>query len=142
VRHVFPLLAVLSLAFAPVPLPRHDPGPDDLKLMQGEWELNHSLKDGVRTPPVRPAFWNIKGDRLISSVYVRKGCLSRIVLDGRTTPRSIDLCHTGDNDDPMQGRYRLEKDTLRVSFGEKRPPDLTDLTGGSDAVWVFKRVKH
>ena len=33
------LTTVLSLAFAPAPLPRPDTGKDDLKKMQGTWEV-------------------------------------------------------------------------------------------------------
>jgi uncharacterized protein (TIGR03067 family) len=134
------LLTALSLAaFAPPPKPKHDHGKEDLKLIQGVWALDHTVKGGVRTPPEREAFWTIQGDTLTSTLYLRKGCRCRIVLDGRRTPRSIDLRHWGEDDEPMLGRYSVDGDTLRVSIGERRPRDLSG-SGPSGCVWVFKRV--
>jgi hypothetical protein len=44
-----PLLALLSLAFAPVPLPKVRPGTpsDDLKAMQGTWYRTSLISNGT-----------------------------------------------------------------------------------------------
>jgi uncharacterized protein (TIGR03067 family) len=137
-RRVLLLLAVVLLGFAPVPF--SDPEKADLKKMQGSWILASAHKDGVREEVKQEAVWTIKDDCLTTTLDGVPGSTLFIKLDGTTAPRSIDLRDDRGNDKAALGRYRVEDDTLTVSLGEKRPPDLSG-KGPCNGVWVFKRKK-
>jgi uncharacterized protein (TIGR03067 family) len=134
--------AALSLGFAPAPLPKPDHGKADLEKMQGAWVLAYAIKQGcLREEPDQEAVWVIKGDVLTTSLGGKPGSTCYVTLDGRTTPRSIDLRNRRGEADPAPGRYSVDGDTLTVCIGEKRPRDLSG-HGPSNGVWVMKRKKR
>jgi uncharacterized protein (TIGR03067 family) len=140
-RLVLPMLAVWSLGFAPVPLPRPDPAKEDLKRLQGAWVLAFSVKNGLREDQSQKGVWRIEGNRITTMLDGRKITTVSIVLDARTTPRSIDIISSASGGARVPGRYSVEGDTLKVCLGAKRPADLSG-NGTSNGVWVFKRVKR
>jgi uncharacterized protein (TIGR03067 family) len=143
-RCVLPVLAVLSLAFAPVPFPKRQTADvaADLEAMQGTWVLADAHKDGVREKVTGRCLWVIKGDRVSASLDGKKGSTCFIRLDGAAKPRFIDLLNRRDDKAANNpGRYRLRGDTLTVCLGKDRPRDVSGY-GPSNGVWVFKRVER
>jgi uncharacterized protein (TIGR03067 family) len=140
VRLTVPLLAVVSLGFAPLPFPKPDPSKKDLQRMQGTWVLVASHRDGMRADLRHEAVWLITGDVLTISLDGTPERPRLIKLDGRTAPGSIDLSPGRPGDHPLAGRYRVDGDTLTIRIGVERPPDLSG-RGPGNGVWVFKRRK-
>src|SRR5437899_1954871 len=84
-------LAALSLAFAPAPLPRPKPDPrkEDLKQMQGEWEVVSRALAGRPLSGLNKV--GIIGDRL--TYYRTDGTVATkwaLALDTKKAPRWID----------------------------------------------------
>jgi uncharacterized protein (TIGR03067 family) len=132
------LVAVLAMAFAPVPKPRSR---TDLEKLQGSWEQAHFSPDG--------GLWakgagvdTYKGDRLSC---VRKGqllCRWKVALDPSRRPKAIDL--KGDNGELLPCAYKLDGDELTLAHPTEpgrngRPAKLTPHKGA--VVTVFKRAK-
>jgi uncharacterized protein (TIGR03067 family) len=149
-RRTLPLLALLSLAFAPAPFPKRqaaDAAAGDLKTMQGAWLLVCELKNGRQEDMTRECVWLIQGDRIRTFLDGKEGSTSFIKLDGRSKPRSIDLRTQRDQASYLPGRYVLEGDLFKICLGDPndlrnlRPRDLSG-SGQSRGVWVFKRKKH
>jgi uncharacterized protein (TIGR03067 family) len=142
-RRVVPIVVVLSLGFAPAPVYRERPGSrvDDLKAMQGEWVLAYAHRNGAREGVTQEVVWAVRGDRIITTLDGRKGSTSFFELDGRTTPRSIDLRDGREAAGVAPGRYSVDRDTLKISIGAKRPADLSG-GGTPTGVWVFHRKKR
>ena len=61
------LLAALSLAFAPAPLPRLAKPKTDLQKMQGDWEMVTETIAGRKTCPGCCTPWRITGTRRSTS---------------------------------------------------------------------------
>ncbi len=118
-RAIPPLLAaaILSLAFAPAPLPKPDSGKEDLKRMQGRWvSLPRVLPDGEMVPGGLEVVF--AGDRM---TFCRggSGIDWRISLDGTTRPKSLDMLATGPTADRsfvVRGRYALENGSLTICY--------------------------
>src|SRR5262245_18838494 len=98
------LLALASLAFAPAPFPKPDPGKEDLEKMQGSWVLSYAHNRGMREEVSGKVVCTIKGDVLTATLDGKKGSTCYIKLDARTNPRSIDLSSRRGQADPAQGR--------------------------------------
>jgi uncharacterized protein (TIGR03067 family) len=154
-RSVLPLFALLaSLAFAPAPV--HRPKPDDLKAMQGEWQLHKWIDNGreataadVRKVGVDAAI-KVAGDQWTQSIWLptadgsleERGTLTVRKVDQMKSPKQIVLgCDYGD----LVCIYRLDGDTLAIRCGDVgvAPADFTSsttlpLTGASE-IMVFKR---
>jgi uncharacterized protein (TIGR03067 family) len=141
-RRVLPLLAVLSLAFAPAPFPRpekRDPSTEDLKWMQGTW-------DDVSIPEGQVIV--IAGDKMSLYSGDRSPRTLRIHLDARKSPRTIDARaldarDTDETSSTRPGVYKLEGGTLLIHLdlvGDSRPTDFK-LTKCSHWLYVLKRKK-
>src|SRR5262249_12053598 len=64
-RRLLPVLVLLSLAFAPAPLPK---GPAaDLEKMQGVWVVESFIGNGVRMPATQENVWTIAGSRVTTT---------------------------------------------------------------------------
>jgi uncharacterized protein (TIGR03067 family) len=148
-RRFLPLIAILSLAFAPAPFPRPlkaDPGKADLKKMQGEWEC---------------VSWSLNGNplvtvnRRVTAVYDgnRMSCLTNgvatakwvVTLDPSKEPKRMDLKDVNAPGETLLGIYKLDGDTLTCAFRNQantseRPTDFNPhrLMG----VEVYKRKKR
>jgi uncharacterized protein (TIGR03067 family) len=136
------LLTLVSLAFAPAPVYR--PKPDtrtDLEKMQGDWVLVYAHKNGVREEVTRQVVWTINGDCIIATLDGKKCSTTYFELDGRTTPRSIDLLNKRDGVKSVPGWFSVDNDTLKFCRDEERPADLSGF-GTSNGVWVFDRKKR
>jgi uncharacterized protein (TIGR03067 family) len=153
---VLPLLAVVSLAFAPAPPPREQ-NKDDLTLLQGEWEL-------VRMIDQRGRVADLDADERAVLSFSGRRCSFRdgpanttewvITLDSSCTPKRIylrypeELLKEAPHLADLGGGwwiYRLETQALTIRFsGDKDglPADFTSPPSGDTAdvdICVFKR---
>jgi uncharacterized protein (TIGR03067 family) len=105
-----PLLAVLSLAFAPAPPSRPDPSKDDLKAMQGEWRITRYVSDGWSRP--EKDFFPVK----MSGTRLSGVCNPpvEIALNARARPKRIDLKVSRTL--TIEGIYRLEGDEVTICW--------------------------
>src|SRR5262245_51877078 len=117
-RYVLPLLAVVPLGLAPVPLPKPTLAQADLKAMQGDWVLTSTICDGSETNVGVNLAWRIKGNGLS---HVLEGTVNpplTITLGGSKGYRTMNMKIDGTT---CLAIYRLDGDTLRVATGEPRP---------------------
>jgi uncharacterized protein (TIGR03067 family) len=137
------LAAVLSLAFAPAPLPRPAKHKDDLTQAQGMWLLVSEVVSG-HAQNLRPLHVRIQGDRLS---FIVKGVTADewfITLDSKKAPKHLNMRRIP-NGPPngALGTYTVAGDllTLNINFGGPRPADLT---GGrpNERMMMFKREKR
>jgi uncharacterized protein (TIGR03067 family) len=124
-RRFLPLLVLLSLAFAPAPLPRPERKADDSKKMQGRWVLVSRLYEGRQTSHVVAAV-EVEGDRW---TYVNaKGdwrASGKMTLDTSKVPRRLDW-----GPGQHRGVYELRGDTLVFVFTTAGARDeVRDLDG-------------
>jgi uncharacterized protein (TIGR03067 family) len=135
--------ALSALAFAPAPLPRPDRGKDDLKRMQGTWELvsfkvrGHPQQTGVHRAV-------IAGERM--TYYDKNGRLWSewwLSLDTAKAPRRF-VWKKGGSTGPVRfrGTYLLGKDELTIYYSDVGSP--ADFEGGKPGrcCEVFKRAKR
>jgi uncharacterized protein (TIGR03067 family) len=141
-RHVLMLLAVLSLAFAP--LPRSRPKPDgraDSQKVQGEWVLVHASTGGKSDGNVLEGLvFSGNGFRMLGPVGYRGDWT--FAMNPKAGPKSLDMVAPGGGL-LIEAVYSLEGDTLRIcshTSATKRPSDVSG-SGPSESLWVFKRKK-
>ena len=143
------LLAALALCLQvegkPVPkAPDKAPPKDDLKSLQGEWEMVSLEQRGQQAPATYRL--TINGDKwLVGSVNGEAGAGASITfkIDQSKTPKAIDLTAKLGGEERMdQAIYKLEGDIFTVCRDWKaivRPTEFkTTEEGGTLAVW--KRV--
>jgi uncharacterized protein (TIGR03067 family) len=115
-RRVLPLLAVLSLAFAPVPpyRPNPDPSKGDLQKLQGAWVRFHCSVDG-QVIKERPGGVTAKIEGA-SMAFGSPGDTWDVTLDAGKVPKRIDSRNTTrkGKGSVYLGLYRLEGDTLTI----------------------------
>jgi uncharacterized protein (TIGR03067 family) len=125
------LATALAMAFAPVPPPKPRRAPtaeEELKRLQGTWQLAGAVVHGVRGGVSPDAYWVIKGDLATEH---RAGTVAgrwRLALDPSKSPKAIDLKEDRGNS-LLPGVYELEGDTLTLCYGslgraKGRPADL------------------
>jgi uncharacterized protein (TIGR03067 family) len=123
--------AALSMAFAPVPLPKARRAPtaeQELKRLQGTWQLVGAVVHGVRGGVSPDASWVIEGDLATEH---RAGTVAgrwRLTLDPSKCPKAIDL-EEDRGKSVLLGVYELDGDTLTLCHGsvgraKGRPADL------------------
>jgi uncharacterized protein (TIGR03067 family) len=139
------LSAVVSLAFAPAPLPRPDTGKDDLKKMQGTWEVI-DFRYGGRPSAAGVGKVVITGDRM--TYHTQAGGISTqwgLELDAKQSPRAFVWKRLGPPSDvAFWGRYLLDKDTLTICYASKRAerPGHLDGKKADQRVEVLRRVNR
>jgi uncharacterized protein (TIGR03067 family) len=119
-RRILPLLALMSLAFAPAPFPK-DTGKTDLRKLQGEWvQVREEHADfGVMHPQRRLVITGNKatlypgGDLAIAAV---------LALDAGRSPRTLELRFPGASPGQrlMRRSYRLDGDVLELCYDPAR----------------------
>ncbi len=147
-KHLAILLAaggLLSLAFAPAPLPKPAvPSKDDLKEMAGTWEIVERTSSG-RPLKSKLSTMAIAGERL--TFYRATGTVATqwvLTLDASKSPRWFDRRRDGKSNAMAHGVYELKGDKLTMCYvrgGADRP---TDLDGSKPGRWkeVYKRLKR
>ncbi len=140
-RRVLPLIAVLSLAFAPAPFPKPHQSKHDFKKMQGMWRQTYLLEKGKRVKLPYKKIWLFEEDRIYEVLDDAVIHILWFSLDARASPRSIDIRSSRDDPSPGLGRYRLEGDTLTLCFGDKKRPDGLSGDEGRVLVWIWVRKR-
>jgi uncharacterized protein (TIGR03067 family) len=145
-----PLLAALSLAFAPAPLPRPGASKEDLKKMQGRWNLVACQCGGRPTgmPLEGEACFAIiiVGNRLTYRVGTGEGDEWLVTLRGAISPAGLDMQTTKKSATitKIKAVYSLKGDTLIVCHnnGSGDRPRTIDSRESGHWVEVFKRPKR
>jgi uncharacterized protein (TIGR03067 family) len=146
-RSALLLLALLSLAFAPAPLPRpakRGPNGEELKKMQGTWALVSEREEGrqLRVGNVRAV---IEDNDLTFFVGGKKTGEWTFTLNATTKPKALDMQMCPPGDLLIRAVYALEGDTLTICQGglvpRRRPADLSG-QGPLGIKQVWKRVKR
>ena len=142
-RHVSPLLVLLSLAFAPAPQPRARPDTTaaDLKRLQGVWLQVSSTVD-VRSVATSEITVSIEGRKMSFAFDGRPTMAWSFTLDGRPPLPCLDREEVRfPANGILRGIYRLDGDTLTLhSRRGERPADFSG-KGEGVLVEVFRRKK-
>lgn len=157
-RRFFALLAVLCLAFAPVPFRPTKPSSskEDLQKMQGKWTIAHRTLNGKEAARNSDLTVEIIGDRIWFLVKGKVSTEWTFTVDVTKNPRILDRKKVsgpgpGNAAMPvkaapvMQGIYRLDGDTLLLSHayaagGQQRPTDFEGKKRGEN-MYRLERVK-
>jgi uncharacterized protein (TIGR03067 family) len=130
-RRFIPLLALLSLAFAPAPLPKRHKGAGDLDKLQGTWVLTWEEAAGEPYRGPRRVIV-IKGSRFrfLDEKNARVSDWS-LTLDATSGPKRFDMTDLDRPASSLWGDYCVEGDVLKTSYtwqqGE-RPRDVNSHT--------------
>lgn len=148
-RH--PLLVVigfvltLSLGLLARGASGNDPQSEELKLLQGTWQIASIEKEGMaeEVDSENPLTLIFKGNRII----VNDETELTFQLDTTTSPKLIDFTHVKGNDkgQVIEGVYRLEKDTFSICITEdrsrkERPTAVRTVAGDGNVLLVLRRV--
>ncbi len=130
------LAAVLSLAFAPAPLPRPPSGAKDAQRLQGTWVLVSRMHGGVES---RNGLGKvvIRGDRLF--YHCMDGTVAStwfLALDAGKSPTRYDLKEGRALSPTLQGAYELEGDALRLCYVANNVPRPDDFDGRKPGRWL------
>ncbi len=144
-RRVLPLLALLSLGFAPAPLPRPDRDKTriDLKLFQGTWRVagHHQWLDGAK----KPSPWNITHVRVQNDQWTlleanREVVTYRIEVHPQKKGGHIDWRGTM-GEALWLGLIRRDGDSVEVIYlsANQRPGDFAAPPSGSMLIALQRR---
>ncbi|QEH34448.1 hypothetical protein OJF2_29870 [Aquisphaera giovannonii] len=125
-----------------------DPPADDLKALQGTWEVVAMEREKETVPAEDFKGWTARyeGNKVTLMDGDRVHRRGIVTLDPSRTPRSI---NTWDRDGPYEdqtspGIYEIQGDTLKLAFakpGQERPTAFTTKTGPAVLVVTYKRAK-
>jgi uncharacterized protein (TIGR03067 family) len=143
IRRLLLSAALLSLAFAPAPLPKksrnkRDTNESDLARMQGKWvrvKLGISGHPNVDNCPI-----TITGTRM---QFPSPDDAWILTLDAGRSPKSIDAARVTDRNSLFRGIYRFEGGDLIICWRgpDQKPERPQKLEAGAQGVWyqVYKR---
>ncbi len=146
-RRLFPLLAALSLGFAPAPFLAQKPTSveADLKALEGEWEqVSEAVDGGAPMPPPYPISDVFAGGRLATTHGGEVASRWRVTLSPTATPKAMDIL--GESPDNFHGLlirlvYRIEGDMLTVCYRPNKPRPSGFEPGEGVRVVIYKRKK-
>jgi uncharacterized protein (TIGR03067 family) len=130
-RRVLPLVAVLSLAFAPAPFPKPDPTQKDLKELQGEWRVVSSVMDGgkAKADEIKAMKAVIKGNRYTVYRGAEVAIEHTFSIDSTKKPKTIDFTVSSRMTQGCKrfAIYEVNSDNLKIciSTGVWRPNEFS-----------------
>jgi uncharacterized protein (TIGR03067 family) len=134
------VLVLLALA---VPVWADDKKAGDAAALKGTWEVVSAAYDGKEAPKAGRAL--VFGDgEFTAYVGNTKGRTLQFTLDPTADPKRIDL-DKGGKDGKASGIYVLEKDELKICYGEpgaERPKAFESKPGDKVFLLVLKRAKN
>ena len=121
--------------------------PDDLKRLQGGWEMVRVESEGMLSPAL--GRWVFKGS-VVQAGYTGADLrpIGSVKLDSSKRPKHLDLAGTngGANSEAIPGIFKLDKDRLIICLGPKgtteRPEDFVAPPGSNWTVLTFMRIKE
>jgi len=121
--------------------------PDDLKLLQGGWEMVAQESEGMRLPA--SGRWVFKGSE-VQAGYTGADlrAMGTVKLDSSKRPKHLDLVGTEGRakGEIIPGIFKFDKDGLIIGLGPRgtteRPEDFVDPPGSNWTVLTFKRIKE
>jgi uncharacterized protein (TIGR03067 family) len=145
------LCGVLFAAMAVLPLAadekKDDAAKEELKKLEGTWELVTAERDAVRMPADGPKGMKavVKGNILTFAKGDEVFAESTIAIDPTKKPKTIDATSTK-NDDKGKiviGIYELEGDNLKLCLarGKERPTEFSTKKDSGCTLYVYKRAK-
>jgi uncharacterized protein (TIGR03067 family) len=141
VRYVATAIALASIAFAPLPFPKADPGGEDLKRMQGAWVLVSQTFEG-RPHPHEEGRIVFSGHGLAQPDGSAR---CEVILDAAARPRGMQMVWAGEGVEHLRlhAVYAVRGDTLMLCYYSTvygRPDDLAG-EGKMRFLHVYRRAK-
>jgi uncharacterized protein (TIGR03067 family) len=137
-------LAILGLAFAPIPFPSSSEKKTDLKKLSGDWvmEYEESTIFGRTHPKLKIT---IVANRIIYSEENNIVARAAMCLDAQKSPKAMDLlyrCPDIEGEFEIKAVYQVDKERLIICYSpeswETRPVNISR-TDGNQIMQVFKR---
>lgn len=139
--------SALALALAPL-IAAADDAKDDLKALQGAWDLVYferdgkevKPQDGVRVINAGEKFVIKRGDEVIAAGAMK--------LDPSTTPSGSETTYTEgpDKGKTFKGIYQIDGDTVKFcragTPNDDRPTEFKSKPGSRQFVAIYKRAKR
>jgi uncharacterized protein (TIGR03067 family) len=125
--------------------------PDDIKLLQGVWEISSVMREGelIPIPKTRkgsPPRLRFEGTEIfvIHDGFTYPWVWATFMVDQQKKPKSIDLTLS---EKRVQGIYEIDGDTLRWCLhpvGERpsRPTGFSSTANNRQSIEVWKRVRQ
>ena len=137
-------VALLSLAFAPAPLPKHRKAEGELDKLQGTWVLTRQECAGVPDKNLRITIV-IRGTRF-RYLDARGATISEwsLALDTESNPKRLDMADLGRPTSSQWGVYRFEGEVLKTCCTWQmgaRPADF-DSRKPLRIFSVYRRIKR
>jgi uncharacterized protein (TIGR03067 family) len=123
-----PVVAMLSLPFAPLPFPKRAPDEAKAKAIFGAWSGTHRLEIAAGRLTYGPGPEPVVYD---------------LTIDPTAKPATYHISHLGTNDPRFLGIYRIDGDTLTLCYrsaSDGRPAAFAAPPGGGVITEVYKRV--
>ena len=121
-----------------------DPGKDDLKKLQGKWQVVSQIRDGKPLKVEKGSVWSFSGNRNLFGGD-GKDVYDVIKLDASKTPRWLDFNEVRgiETRKGLQGIYEIDGDSLKLCValpGNKRPKTFESKENSGHVLTVLKRI--
>jgi uncharacterized protein (TIGR03067 family) len=141
---------IVALALCLPSLLRAGDQPKGDKDLDGDWELQSSVEDGVKQtllPQVIQIKLSFKEESVVGRTIVGGDVVSeftrRLVIDAAKKPKRIDILPDADDCNPqtVKAIYEVKIDELRLCVakpGKDRPTDLSSKKGSGWTLWTLR----
>src|SRR5262249_23849090 len=125
-----------------------DDAKDDLKALQGTWDLVYFERDGKEVKLRNGTKAIITGHKSVIKVGDKVIAAGTFKLDPSKKPKAVDMTYTEgpDKGKTFKGIYQLDGDKVKFcrpgSPDEKRPKEFKTKAGSRGFVSVYKRAKQ
>lgn len=119
---------------------------DDLKALQGSWQVVSALDRGKPVPAdkMEAVEFEFQGDTLVTRESGKDKERTPFALDTTQSPRVLRLTAPGNEKRVVEAIYEVRGDTLKFAFtknGQLRPTSFDADPPGDIQLFVFKRKK-
>jgi uncharacterized protein (TIGR03067 family) len=118
----------------------------DKEAMQGDWNCDKMVRDGMALPDdaAQALFRNVKGDAYTVHRFRAKAGSGTFKLDASKTPKQIDMTPDGGKAGTIEGIYKIDGDKLTMCYAApkgKRPTafESKEDSGVTLTVWVREK---
>lgn len=118
-----------------------DPAKEDLKKMQGEWELKKATNQGKEDRDLDGMTMVIAKDKMtVKHKLLEKDEVATITLNGKKTPREIDM-QPASKEPLVKGIYKIDKDELTICTHDRTKARPAKFDEKDADLLVFQRKK-